>query len=591
MYFQLGSNPAVVPKKKFVSESLSEFHGCLIMEQNWLGCFILFIIITSFPTKPLIVYSSRWIVLAFVMALNLLWISFAPISNAAAIYYDVTIDAINWLSTVVFVVTIPFIVIASKLSNSKELKFMVPIYAGALSNIIGAAVRVVGSLDNIPKPYLFYLTMAGQIIIAMGQPFIYSIPTRVSEVWFPDNQRTISTTAIAMANPLGCALSNIISPIILEHHGIFYICHLLMNLQNVFWTVCACIFGLGTFVLIRDSKPPTPPSLSANTLERNQSYGVSIKQLFMNSQYIILIVVTGIVYGAVSGIQTLIDQFLCQKGYSNVCYGKAFNRMEKEFAGLCGMLLNGIGIIGAVVFGVIADKTKKLEELTKISFGGGAISGAVLVMVSFIMFGFFVMATFPLALELAAETTYPVNETLSAGFVIISGQILSILFIIVLDCIGGSLKQKDLLIQTCTTSDDTSKIQDMTNAEYLVSVCLTLGLTIFSSDVRLATTWAGNKYFKFYANNPFIVKALFKTTLICWRLFTKLLFIADLHDDTSYYYYAIATASLSNRLPSRTKRKHRTNQMEENKLTENQKNVMKNLKTETEKLMHKKDRN
>lgn len=35
--------------------------------------------------------------------------------------------------------------------------------------------------------------MIGQTIIAIGQPFIYNLPTKVSAVWFPKEERVAST--------------------------------------------------------------------------------------------------------------------------------------------------------------------------------------------------------------------------------------------------------------------------------------------------------------------------------------------------------------------------------------------------------------
>lgn len=61
-------------------------------------------------------------------------------------------------------------------------------------------------------------------------------------------------------------------------------------------------------------------------------------------------------------LSTLIQQIMCPFGYGNVS------------AGLCIGCFIIFGLIGCVVMGIIADKTKKLEELTKILYAIGVVT-------------------------------------------------------------------------------------------------------------------------------------------------------------------------------------------------------------------------
>lgn len=54
----------------------------------------------------------------------------------------------------------------------------------------------------------------------------------------------------------------------------------------------------------------------------------------------------------------------------------------QNFAGLCGALMIGGGIIGAAIAGVFVDKTKKFEEVAKISFAMAALAGVAFTEVS-----------------------------------------------------------------------------------------------------------------------------------------------------------------------------------------------------------------
>ncbi len=62
-------------------------------------------------------YPSRWGVLATVFCLNLannaLWISFSSIATTAAEYYEKSVDDVDWLGTIGFIVGIPMCLIST----------------------------------------------------------------------------------------------------------------------------------------------------------------------------------------------------------------------------------------------------------------------------------------------------------------------------------------------------------------------------------------------------------------------------------------------------------------------------------------------
>jgi FLVCR family MFS transporter 7 len=61
-------------------------------------------------------------------------------------------------------------------------------------------------------------------------------------------------------------------------------------------------------------------------------------------------------------LSTLLQQIMCPFGYDNIAVG------------LCIGCFIIFGLIGCIVMGYIADKTRKLEELTKILYSIGVIS-------------------------------------------------------------------------------------------------------------------------------------------------------------------------------------------------------------------------
>lgn len=77
---------------------------------------------------------------------------------------------------------------------------------GAAFNLVGNLLRVFGSLSFIDKTNRFYITLLGQCVAAIAQPFIMYLPTKLAAYWFPDSQRAIANTLGSMANPLGIAV-------------------------------------------------------------------------------------------------------------------------------------------------------------------------------------------------------------------------------------------------------------------------------------------------------------------------------------------------------------------------------------------------
>ena len=55
-----------------------------------------------------------------------------------------------------------------------------------------------------------------------------------------------------------------------------------------------------------------------------------------------------------------------------------------SFAGTCSAVMIAVGIVGAAFTGVLADKTKKFEEIAKTFYAFAVVSGALFAIVSII---------------------------------------------------------------------------------------------------------------------------------------------------------------------------------------------------------------
>lgn len=70
--------------------------------------------------------------------------------------------------------------------------------------------------DEIPDNTKFILALIGQALTGIACPFISCVPTKISQHWFSDNQRTMATILIGMSNPMGLVLGQAITPFIVR---------------------------------------------------------------------------------------------------------------------------------------------------------------------------------------------------------------------------------------------------------------------------------------------------------------------------------------------------------------------------------------
>ena len=76
------------------------------------------------------------------------------------------------------------------------------------------------------------------IFSGIACPFISCVPTKISQHWFGDDQRTMATIILGMSNPMGIVLGQGITPLLVTeaHH---------VPIMNIVWFIPA---GLGSIL-------------------------------------------------------------------------------------------------------------------------------------------------------------------------------------------------------------------------------------------------------------------------------------------------------------------------------------------------------
>ncbi|XP_063086110.1 solute carrier family 49 member A3 isoform X7 [Cavia porcellus] len=379
-------------------------------------------------------YARRWLFLLVISLLSCsnatLWLSFAPVADAIAQHFLLSMDQVNWLSLIYFVVAIPGGIAAIWVLDSMGLRAAVshilplacsgtggPLRLGmlpwppaqtrvyqshwpdsqqswravgwldievpcglewaaafglSLQTILGAWLNFLGSaLRALPCvavgiPSPFAFFMAGQSLCALAQTLVIFSPAKLAALWFPEHQRATANMMATMSNPLGILVANLLSPALVKKGEDIP----LMLLRNKAYVILAMCFGGGI--------------------------------------------------GVFSSFSALLEQILCARGYSSVAQ------------------LQGQAIVLAVICS---------------------------------LFGLFGFAVAPVAMELAIECSFPVGEGAATGLVFVLGQAEGVLIMVLLTAL--TVQRTDLSFSTCQHGED--------SLDWTVSLLLMAGLcTLFT---------------------------------------------------------------------------------------------------------------
>ncbi len=193
--------------------------------------------------------------------------------------YDVSGLVTSMLVLPFIILFIPCIFPANYLIENYGIS--IPVYWASFTLLVGAWIRLFVNTS-------FYTLLAGQVIMAVGQPFMLSAPAKLSALWFPESEMAISTTLGSLAAPIG-AVTGFLLPLPLIGESDAPPHSTIEHGKSVFWryilvqNIVITVLGLPIIFFIRN-QPPTPPSASAaKTLRKKPANQCkSIGQLFKN---------------------------------------------------------------------------------------------------------------------------------------------------------------------------------------------------------------------------------------------------------------------------------------------------------------------
>ncbi|KXN90846.1 Major facilitator superfamily domain-containing protein 7-a [Leucoagaricus sp. SymC.cos] len=374
-------------------------------------------------------YRRRFSGLIALVLLNIVaamsWPWFGPISNNMAADFSITLDQVNWLGNIVALVylptafAIPHIVARYGLRRCFEL--------GAIALILSAWIRYAGTAKTLSGGRAYALLMIGQLFASIAQPIYQVLGPKYSETWFNLQGRTTATMVVAISNPVGGAVGQLISPLIgttrqSVSHGILST------------AVAPLIFLVG-------NAPPTPPTYAGSkpsppliSLLRAMAGQKVTPDAYMSRReridFAIMIIIFGTLVAASNAFAILTGQIFVPVGYSEDVSG---------FLGACLLLT---GIVAAIITAPLFDRvfTHKLALTMKVLVPCVAAAWLSLIwaakpnneaglFVVMTIIGVCSITMLPLGLELACEVTR--NADGSSAILWFTGNLFGVMFILV----------------------------------------------------------------------------------------------------------------------------------------------------------------
>ena len=284
------------------------------------------------------VYNYRWFLLAVFMFLNIViqiqWLSHAMIARPATIFFEsrgVEFTSFYNIDTLAILYMLVYIVVCLPASYIID-RFNLRMGIG-----IGAVLSAVGALMKGFFASSFSVVFFGQVLLAIGQPFVLNAATTLVVRWFPMKERGTAVGLASLAQYLGIILAALITPMVVGSTG-----EGMETVQLVYGliTAAACLLSL----LSMKNAPALPPDSSAE-VERF-SFFKGMGHMFRNRDMLLVIFLFLIGLGIFNAISSMADAI------------NAYLGIEDSDGLVAALMLVG-GVIGAVILPILSDKMRK----------------------------------------------------------------------------------------------------------------------------------------------------------------------------------------------------------------------------------------
>jgi len=367
-----------------------------------------------------------FIVLAAVTAMGWPW--FGPISDDMATDFNISLDQVNWLGNIYSCVFLPTAILIPIICSRWGVRRCCDIGAAAL--LISAWIRYAGTSSSLSKEGSYALLIISQLFGGIAQPIFQVLGPMYSERWFDLKGRTTATMLIAVSNPVGGAIGQILSPIPGNTR------HSILILAIISTAAVPFVFMIG-------EAPPIPPTYAGSRKPQSllslirAMLGLHVEKssdAYMTQRerldFSIMITIFGSLVAATTTFSILSAEIFRPVGYSDT------------LSGILGAVLLLSGLVAAIVTAPLFDRvlTHHLALISK--FVVPIIAAAWLSLIwavkphntaglfaVMVIIGACSLSMLPITLELGCELTR--NSDGSSAILWFFGNLVGIMFVLV----------------------------------------------------------------------------------------------------------------------------------------------------------------
>lgn len=336
---------------------------------------------------------------------QLLWLTFAAVDTRSAAAMHVSAGLVGDLAAV-----FPFVYIVLALPTGRWLDLR---FGQALSS--GAALTAAGALLRLVEPTSFGWQLAGQFVIATGQPLVLNSINKVAARWFDPNERATAISVGTAALFAGILAAVLMAAPLFDAGGL----PLLLGVQAAVAVVAASAMIVALRVPPRYADDPSAaPSLRWLLRDR-----------FMWTLAALVFIGMGVYNALATWLQPILEPF----GLGDA-------------AGLLIAVLTFAGIAGAAVLPTSAARADRRRVVLSVALGVSAaafIAVAALHNVLWIgawlfVSGFWLLAALPVVLEWSEIHAGPERQGAAVGFLLMSGNLGGLVVVLAVQAAIGS---------------------------------------------------------------------------------------------------------------------------------------------------------
>jgi predicted MFS family arabinose efflux permease len=280
---------------------------------------------------------------------------------------------------------------------------------------VGAILTGAGGLLRLVSPSSFLWALAGQFVIAVGQPLVLNSITKVAAHYFPQQERTAAISVGSVCLYVGILIAALSGKPLFDAGGL----RLVLLAQGALGVVAAA------WVLLALRTPPAfrgDPSVAVTLgwLKHDRFIWVLGGLLFVGM-------------GIFNAVATWLDAILSHFGHGSA-------------SGYLFAILTVAGILGAAVLPQAAAKRDRRRAMLQVTVSVTAVvfisiaawHGVVFMGIVLFIEGFVLLAALPVALDWSELHTGPERAGAAVGFLLLAGNLGGVVLLLIVQGVIGS---------------------------------------------------------------------------------------------------------------------------------------------------------